>query len=81
MTDNSRMRDAAENLSGYVRKLQEETVSVDGVTLSENPVSVEYYDLSGRRERPSCPGVTVERELYRDGSVRVHKRLNVFPAL
>lgn len=81
MTDSSRMRDAAEKLSGYVQKLREEVVSVDGVTVSGNPVSVEYYDLSGRRTRPGYTGVTVVRELYRDGSTRVHKRLNVFPAL
>ena len=81
MTDNLRMRDAAESLSGYVQKLREEALTVDGVTVSGRPVSVEHYDLSGRRIKPGCRGVTVVRELYRDGSVRVQKRLNVFSSL
>ncbi|MBD5358584.1 MAG: hypothetical protein HDR88_16620 [Bacteroides sp.] len=49
----------------------------ENVGVSEVPalsaVRTEYYDLSGRQVSPDTKGVTIIRQLYEDGTVKVHK--------
>ncbi len=74
MTDDSWMREAAERLTDYVRKLKETETAVGGVSARDNLVRTDCHDLGGRRVGLGNRGVTVVREFYRDGSVRVRKR-------
>lgn len=75
MTDNQRMRDAAESLAVYVQALQEVPALVGGVVMPDSPVDVECYDLGGRKVKPGYRGVAVVRELYRDGSAKTYKKI------
>ena len=75
MTDNQRMRDAAESLAVYVQALQEVPALVGGVAMPDSPVDVECYDLGGRKVKPGYQGVAVVRELYRDGSAKTYKKI------